>query len=1178
MTASAPMHTAPLTRELAAFFYAELVALVGDAALTPANRLVRGVEVLNDALYQATADEPQLFSDIYSRVVYVADKYSLPAYLVRELQALRRLARSFTANSQPTQNAEHLLQSSLHAVALTISHLSTLGIPDTLRTAFAGAESLAPLVLKPFSKGEGQDAVPFLRLTVRSIVEPMTESGAGANVSESRFTARALNCTSEDGEEIRIGLLPPWNSVAELAWPRATLHAFSLRRTRSKTAPEQPLYVTTPDSFVVLEPDYLVDVTDLAECIQSGATGEDNPYLYLLKKFIRIEAKESLVLGSMINTCFDALIANAQADFDAAFEAALLQKPTSLMPLVAENSNILDHLKAQTRPQFATIRATLEKLGLHEATQGEGENNSLLPSVEPSFISPSYGLQGRLDLMVEYADDSRRKRVVELKSSKPPEAASQRAWENNAAQVTCYNLLLDSCFGEHGEARSGDSMIFYSRDKVSTALRDIPNDLASKQRVLVLRNRLIAIEHALSERDFMPLRRINARDFGTTPFFVTNDRDSFEAAYKAASTVERRYFHVFASFVARENWSARLGSSMTNTNGFADLWRRGLAEKREQFSVLSELKLIKERSDFERMHLYFERTAHTPLVTNARVGDAVILLWAHPNESPNPARQALLKGGIRELSESHVLVTLRNKRASTTFDETAQWCVEQDFFGGEFKHQYESLFDFLSAPAQKRELLLGIGEPRFSKPSSDDRAFIDSSELFHDLTPEQRTRLAEVASARDYYLLQGPPGTGKTSRMIRSIAQYLYERTDEHMVLLAFTNRAVDEICDAMKAARLPFLRLGSKDSSAHKDAVLIEQIQGKSIEAAYHLVRESRIIVSTISSFLKTAEVPAMKQAAGVPIQTVVIDEASQVVEPQIVGIMARFERTILVGDEKQLPAVVTQPERGLTTSAEDLNALGIADLRVSLFERLLRRAAEQGWERASGIISRQGRMHSAIQEFPNTRFYAGRLQTLNAWQTSDDELSELRLADERVNGLVSGLVIPPSRLTFLATAPEARTKTHAAEARLTALILRALYEEAYERGQPFTRETVGVITPFRAQIAAITNELRAVLPPEAVPLVTVDTVERYQGSERDTIVMSFAVSHASQVRALQSLSPGGAVDRKLNVALTRARSRLVLLGCAAVLESADVPSEHFRALLAFVRERGGYVDVSGA
>jgi DNA replication ATP-dependent helicase Dna2 len=139
----------------------------------------------------------------------------------------------------------------------------------------------------------------------------------------------------------------------------------------------------------------------------------------------------------------------------------------------------------------------------------------------------------------------------------------------------------------------------------------------------------------------------------------------------------------------------------------------------------------------------------------------------------------------------------------------------------------------------------------------------------------------------------------------------------------------------------------------------------------------------------------------------------------------------------------------------------------------------------------------------------------------------------------------------------------------------VRELYEHAFDRGEPFTQGSVGVITPFRAQIAAITHELAALFPRDRDVLkrVTVDTVERYQGSERDTIVMSFAVSHGTHVRSVQSLSPDEAVDRKLNVALTRARKRLIVLGCTAALESTDSKNTHIKAFIEYVRESGGFV-----
>jgi DNA replication ATP-dependent helicase Dna2 len=94
----------------------------------------------------------------------------------------------------------------------------------------------------------------------------------------------------------------------------------------------------------------------------------------------------------------------------------------------------------------------------------------------------------------------------------------------------------------------------------------------------------------------------------------------------------------------------------------------------------------------------------------------------------------------------------------------------------------------------------------------------------------------------------------------------------------------------------------------------------------------------------------------------------------------------------------------------------------------------------------------------------------------------------------------------------------------------------------------TVGVITPFRAQIANIRQKL-----PAKYQDITIDTVERFQGSERDVIIVSFAVKNPLQLRAIQSINAKG-VDRKLNVILTRAKEHLVLLGSEAILRASPI------------------------
>jgi len=96
----------------------------------------------------------------------------------------------------------------------------------------------------------------------------------------------------------------------------------------------------------------------------------------------------------------------------------------------------------------------------------------------------------------------------------------------------------------------------------------------------------------------------------------------------------------------------------------------------------------------------------------------------------------------------------------------------------------------------------------------------------------------------------------------------------------------------------------------------------------------------------------------------------------------------------------------------------------------------------------------------------------------------------------------------------------------------------------------TLGIITPYRSQIALIRKELQAKGIPALLD-VSVDTVERYQGSERDVILYSFCVNHRFQLRFLPNLTEenGVWIDRKLNVALTRARKRLIAMGCVEIL-----------------------------
>jgi DNA replication ATP-dependent helicase Dna2 len=113
-------------------------------------------------------------------------------------------------------------------------------------------------------------------------------------------------------------------------------------------------------------------------------------------------------------------------------------------------------------------------------------------------------------------------------------------------------------------------------------------------------------------------------------------------------------------------------------------------------------------------------------------------------------------------------------------------------------------------------------------------------------------------------------------------------------------------------------------------------------------------------------------------------------------------------------------------------------------------------------------------------------------------------------------------------------------------------------------------VVTPYRSQIATIKRSGN--VEDSIMQLVDVDTVERFQGSERDVIIISLAVNHHKQMQFLESLTDDGAVDRKLNVALTRAKKHVVVIGCERVLRTSD----SYRKLLDYIADKGGFVDLT--
>ena len=185
-----------------------------------------------------------------------------------------------------------------------------------------------------------------------------------------------------------------------------------------------------------------------------------------------------------------------------------------------------------------------------------------------------------------------------------------------------------------------------------------------------------------------------------------------------------------------------------------------------------------------------------------------------------------------------------------------------------------------------------------------------ASSAFNDL-------VLHALQAQDLYLVIGPPGTGKTSYgMLNVLKEHLLHPTTT-VLLTAYTNRAVDEICSKLVESDIDFVRLGSDFSCAppYRDHLLSNRVAAMDaprVDSVRDMLERSRVVCGTLTAFGSHAELFSIKH-----FDLAIVDEASQILEPHIMPLLAACHdgvpavgKFVLIGDEKQLPAVVQQEQ----------------------------------------------------------------------------------------------------------------------------------------------------------------------------------------------------------------------------------------------------------------------------
>jgi ATP-dependent RNA/DNA helicase IGHMBP2 len=451
--------------------------------------------------------------------------------------------------------------------------------------------------------------------------------------------------------------------------------------------------------------------------------------------------------------------------------------------------------------------------------------------------------------------------------------------------------------------------------------------------------------------------------------------------------------------------------------------------------------------------------------------------------------------------------------------------------------------------AKLRDVLLGEQEPAFSAES-------DEPPLDPGLNAAQQQAVRLALTARDVALIHGPPGTGKTTAVIELIRRAV--RRGQRVLACAPSNMAVDNLLLRLVAARERVVRLGHPARvlpglRAHALDLLVEshpdvRLARKLVKQALSLFRqaarytrarpepgarqatrqEARALLAdarrmenqAVAHLLDTADV-LCATTTGLDSEILgtrhfdlaVIDEACQSVEPGCWIPLLRCDRVVLAGDHCQLPPTVISPE-------------AVAEgLKTSLFERLMARFGPA----ISQQLTVQYRMHEAIMAFPSREFYTDTL-------LADPSVRGHRLSD--LPG-VRAMPLTEMPIEFIDTAgagfeeevePDGESRLNREEAALVARKVRELLDAGLAAAD------LAVIAPYGAQVRL----LRELLP---ITGLEIDSVDGFQGREKEAVVISLVRSNAgSEIGFLSDI-------RRMNVAMTRARRKLLMIGDTATL-----------------------------
>ncbi len=883
------------------------------------------------------------------------------------------------------------------------------------------------------------------------------------------------------GDPVTVTLWGKWTHTAEHAEEGMELLVTDAER---DDYGDREGYTTSQDSYVVLEPDFLVDVTDIRSWVQC-------PRMYYLNKLSGIPLNYPVVKGTVVHEVFGDLLRGV--DLEDSIDDRVAEAGLELGLLGMERDEVAD----EVRRNAAAIEGWLSQ-GRLSAADDDGATGSDAGTTtlgdwddagddaadwdggpdetewrsEYTLISPTFGVKGRADAL-------RRGQPVELKTGKN---LKREPRFQDKVQAACYALLLR----ERGVEVDTGTLLYTKNTALDRG--EESGDLSPAKEFSVGKGFL----------DFVVRQR---NEIAATEYDMSVPT-GYEADAKCEYCFEQDTCMVVSGRLDQESKAGQIGQALPEEERtyFEETYRALEEERRETHAEYRKLweQTAGERAADDRALIDLTPVSQEPIgdgrwrLTARKESDAVSKLREGDvalASDGDPASGHAELGRIQKLGDEVVVET----------DEPVE-LRRLDVYPSELSvsRMHTAVHDFvLKGDPERKDVLFGRRDP----------AFADGTEAFIDNNDAQNAAVNRAVNAEDFALVHGPPGTGKTYTIAR-IVQELVDRGNR-VLLSAFTNRAVDNALEALREQGIEdsvapkarrdgggeaagVLRVGTETGVRGDMQDLRLVTRGEPNDRAATLNTAPVVAATTSSCGSRTMREQEFDVA--------VVDEASQLTEPGTLAAVNLADRFVLVGDHEQLPPVVRAENR----------------LQESLFQRLIEDHPDAGV-----MLDRQYRMSQRIQAFSSREFYDGKLRPATpevAGQTlADLGVDTADLPPELGDGVC--FVDPDGRREGNANPVEADRVAEVVDAYVAAGV---------------DPDDIGVIAPFRAQVAEIGRRTD----------VTVDTVDRFQGSSKEVIVVSFVATGDLS-------SPIFEDTRRVNVALTRAKKALCLVGDADALAS---------------------------